>query len=292
MKCEICHDADAVTAITRVTNGEEEELYVCHACADSERKQRQKKSQRTRKTPGTPIAGLSISVKGSGDAPPPFVEAIIKAMDGLVGRIEQHTAEQPPADPEYTHYVLPQFEARFMIKGRLHLEGLYLIGEIPAVKRAFHAVQMDLCGVDIDGLVDVGHVYEVRYVGSKSHATMIVKQLIEQERAARKRLLKDMKRVFADSLCRALAILKNCRLVSGPEVFDLLSPLRLATFERLLEGLDVVAMNMLIDAFSEMVSDDSLPSADRDKYDGHRADLVNKRFENVVLNERAERLIL
>ena len=33
MKCELCHKAEAETAIRKEENGETRELYVCHACA-------------------------------------------------------------------------------------------------------------------------------------------------------------------------------------------------------------------------------------------------------------------
>jgi Uncharacterized protein with conserved CXXC pairs len=33
MKCELCHKAEAETAIRKEENGEVRELYVCHACA-------------------------------------------------------------------------------------------------------------------------------------------------------------------------------------------------------------------------------------------------------------------
>ena len=61
MKCELCHKADAQTAITRGEGDAAEELYVCHACAKAERINRQKKSQRTRKVTGLP-PGMSMSI--------------------------------------------------------------------------------------------------------------------------------------------------------------------------------------------------------------------------------------
>ena len=45
MKCELCHKADAETAIRR-GDGDDDELYVCGACAKAERQRRQKNSQR------------------------------------------------------------------------------------------------------------------------------------------------------------------------------------------------------------------------------------------------------
>ena len=43
MKCELCHQKDAETAIQLEKDGEEQELYVCRECANRERVRRQKK---------------------------------------------------------------------------------------------------------------------------------------------------------------------------------------------------------------------------------------------------------
>ena len=83
MKCELCHERDAETAIQQERDGVEEELYVCQACAKQARLSRQKKSQRTRKAGGAPAPEVSISVSGSseGDEPPPqVIEAIIDTV--------------------------------------------------------------------------------------------------------------------------------------------------------------------------------------------------------------------
>ena len=83
MKCELCHNADAETAIVRGEGDDAEELYVCKACAKAERLRRQKKSQRTRKVTGLP-PGMSMSITqiGSdgesedGETPPPFIGGV------------------------------------------------------------------------------------------------------------------------------------------------------------------------------------------------------------------------
>ena len=96
MKCELCHQKDAETAIQLEKDGEEQELYVCRECANRERVRRQKKSQRTRKGADGLPPGVSISVSGvsSGDEPPPpIVAAIMNAMSGLVEGLEQAAEE-------------------------------------------------------------------------------------------------------------------------------------------------------------------------------------------------------
>lgn len=306
MKCELCHQADAQTAITRGEGDEAEELYVCHACAKAERLKRQKKSQRTRKVTGLP-PGMSMSITQisrspdgeitedsvDGENPPPFIGAIMNAFQDMVSDIEkaQQTAKAETG-PKYHDFPVPRVDAAYRIGNRLHLEGLHLIGELGAVKRALRALKMDLVGVSADGINETGHVYTLRYSGSSEQAKRVVEDLLREERNARVRLFEELPRVLGDSLCRALAVMKNCRLLSPGEYFDLLSPLRLAAKEEMLDGIDSAEIERRLAEADLTSSEDKLEQAERDRIDAERADEMNARFEDVVLNERAEEKFL
>jgi hypothetical protein len=101
-----------------------------------------------------------------------------------------------------------------------------------------------------------------------------------------------MPRVFGDALCRALAILKNCRLLSPGELFDLLSPLRLAALEKMLDGIKFSEIEKIQNGVDLTGEEDRLEPQERDRRDAERADEMNRRFEEVVLNERAEERFL
>ena len=297
MKCELCHQATAETAITRERDdAEPEELYVCRECAAKERLRRQKKSQRTRKGAGLP-PGMSITVSGGvvgdGEEPPPIIGAILNAVHGMVSDLEKAEHERKARKaPEYRAFPTPRAEAAYRIGERLHLEGLHLIGELEAVKRAVRALGLRLAGVDADGVRDAGHVYRLEYQGSVARAKRVAADLLAQERNARVRLFEEMPRVFGDSLCRALAILKNCRLLSPGEFFDLLSPLRLAAIEEMLDGVDRAGIERMLLKTNLDGNEDQLEQEERDRVDAERADEMNRRFEDVVLNERAEEKFL
>ena len=299
MKCELCQKADAAKPIVRGEGDAAEELYVCAACAKAERLKRQKKSQRTREVTGLP-PGVSMSIteiRRTGDAadeagegaPPPFIGAIMNAFQDMVSDLEK-AREQAKSEkgPAYHDFPVSRVDAAYRIGGRLHLEGLHLIGELDAVKRSVHALQMDLVGVTADGVNDAGHVYQLRYAGSSEQAKRIAEDVLREERNARVRLFEELPRVFGDSLCRALAILKNCRLLSPGELFDLLSPLRLAAKEQLLDGITADEIERLLTETDLTGSEDKLEQAERDRVDAARADEMNDRFEDVVLNEGAE----
>lgn len=296
MKCELCHERDAETAIQQERDGVEEELYVCQACAKQARLSRQKKSQRTRKAGGAPAPEVSISVSGSseGDEPPPqVIEAIMSAVTGMVNGIERAAQEQRASrTPEMRDFPCGRAEAAYRIGSGLHLEGLHLIGELEAVQRAAHALRMQLVGIDADGVSGAGHVFRLRYSGGAERARRVVESILAQERNARVRLFEEMPRVFGDALCRALAILKNCRLLSPGELFDLLSPLRLAALEKMLDGIGLDEIEKMLATIDLSSKEDRETVPERDRIDAERADAMNRRFEDVVLNERAEEKFL
>ena len=297
MKCELCHQHDAETAIIRGENGEDE-LYVCRACAKLERQRRQKKSQRTRKMTGLP-PGVEMSITqiggtGENDDPPPVLGAIVNALHDFVSDLEkaQEDESRSENEPSYEEFPLARLPAPYRVGSRLHLEGLHLIGELDAVKRAMRALRCELVGVEADGVRDTGHVYGFRYTGSSERAKRIVQDLMREERNARVRLFEELPRVFGDSLCRALAILKNCRLLSSAELFDLLSPLRLAAKEKMLDGIASAEIERLMAEQDLSSSEDKLNQDERDRVDAERADEMNRRFEDVMMNERGEEKFL
>ena len=294
MKCELCNNHDAETAITLKQDGEDRELYVCNECARKERVRRQKKSQRTRKGADS-NSGVSFSVtQVSGDsAPPLIIEALMNAVHGMVSDLEKAEKEKKSrSEVKLSDFPCSRVESAYRIGNRLHLEGLHLIGELPAVQRAMRALDMQLVGVEADGVKDTGHVYSLKYKGTLALAKRVVKELIEQEKNARIRLFEEMVRVLGDSLCRSLAILKNCRLLSSGELFDLLSPLRLAAIEGMLDGITIDEIEKTLSGIDLTSKDDALSVGERDEADAERADETNRRFEDVVLNERAEERFL
>ncbi len=291
MKCELCHQHDAETAIILKAKDEDRELYVCKACAKRERMRRQQKSQRTRKAPGLP-PGMSISVTrvgGDGDAPPPIIEAIMNAMQGMVNGLEKAVGEpKAKKTPEYRLFPCSRVEAAYRVGERLHLEGLHLIGELDAVRRALHALDIELEGCDVDGIRDAGHVFAIKYLCPQERAKRVVSDILDQEHNARERLCVELARVFGDSLCRALAVMKNCRLLSSGEFFDLLSPLRLAALENMLDGVGVKEIDKWMRECDLSSRGDIMPQDERDRMDAELADEMNERFEDVVLGDDGE----
>ena len=295
MKCELCNKADAVCAITREReDGEEDELYVCRECAKAERQRRKAKSQRTRKIAGLP-PGVSMSVtevtnstEDGEEGPPPIIGAIMEAFSDMVDGMEKHIRSEGRAtkkEKKLSEFSMGGVTHDFRVGDRIHLEGLHLIGELEAVKRAMHALGMELVGVSADGVNDSGHAYKLMYGGSLAVAKRVVNDILREEENARVRLRDEMQRVFGDSACRALAVLKNCRLLSSGELFDLLSPLRLAAMDGMLEGMSQREIDRMMTELDLSGSDEHVPPEERDRADAERADDMNRRFEEVMLDD-------
>ena len=286
MKCEICHENTAETAIG--TDGDGEELYVCKACAEKEQTRRRKRRERTRK---------AQEAAAKGEQPPdgavPIIGAFISAVSDMVDGIEKAVKQRADAinaadDRIFTPLEGVKVAAPYMLRGCLHLEGLHLLGETDAIYRAVEALGLQLRGISNDGICDIGHIYTLCHCDNEERAKRVLKVLVEQERNARIRLLKEIPRVFSDSLCRALAILKNCRLLSEGEYFDLLSPLRLAAMENMLDGIKIREIERIMKSLKLEPDDPFAPPPtleEREAADAERADSVNQRFEDVVLNE-------
>ena len=175
----------------------------------------------------------------------------------------------------------------------LHLEGLHLIGDLSPVRAGLEAVRMTVQGIDADGMRSAGHVFRVwnnATLGLPERKLVrrvmrVFADLVQQEIYARQMLVEDSPRIFEDSVMRALAILKSARLLSPWELFDLLSPIRLATNLGRLVG---ISRDEVITLMAAQAKKPDLPPPEtvaderkRDNRDAALADRVNKRFARV-----------
>ena len=174
-----------------------------------------------------------------------------------------------------------------------HLEGLHLIGDLSPVRAGLEAVRMTIQGIDADGLHSVGHVFRVwnnATLGLPERKLVrrvmrVFEDLMQQELYARQILVEDSPRIFEDSVMRALAILKSARLLSPWELFDLLSPIRLAANLGRLAG---ISRDEVFSLMAAQAKKPALPLPEtiaderrRDNRDAALADRINKRFARV-----------
>ena len=175
-----------------------------------------------------------------------------------------------------------------------HLEGLNLIGDLPPVRAGLEAVRMIVRGIDADGMRGAGHVFRVGNNATLGlperklvrRVMLVFEDLVKQELYARQMLVEDSPRIFEDSVMRALAVLKSARLLSPWELFDLLSPIRLAANLGRLVG---ISRDEVVSMMAAQARKPDLPPPEtiaderkRDNRDAALADRTNKRFAQVV----------
>lgn len=189
------------------------------------------------------------------------------------------------------------------VMGEFHLEGLHLIGDLPAVLAGISAVRFMANGVAIDGISQAAHDFAVSNDATLGvveddlleRASRLFDALVEQELLARKALVYDTPRILLDAVSRSLALLRNARLLAPGEVYDMLSPVLLASSMGFIDGISrrevVELMEMQLDMPElpppETVEDDRV----RDARDSDAADWFNERFASVSLNALGEEFL-
>ncbi len=317
MKCELCHKKNAETALTIEKNGKEVELYVCKDCAAAEQAKNAAKQDLLNKVHRLPngleVSIASLQANGSDNVPDEITAQLISAMDKLFSRLGEAVKKGTPVEDAAsqgvdelmsndektlemkigTHLKLDAVRRDFVVRDCLHLEGLFQNSDFFKIKEHCRKEKVYLIPFDAEGYENAGHVYEVRYEGSQENAATVVIALCKSEAKARAGLFReDNVRFLSDSISRALAILKNCRLLGQMELFDLLSPIRLAVLNNLLSRASVEMVDELIGTLDLTGSDCELPPEVLQKLDSERADLINKIFKGVSLNKEGKRILL
>lgn len=174
-----------------------------------------------------------------------------------------------------------------------HLEGLHLIGDLSPIRAGLEAVRMTVQGIDADGMRSAGHVFRIWNSATLGlperklvrRVMRVLEDLVQQELYARQALVEESPRVFKDSVMRALAILRAACLLSPWELFDLLSPIRLAANMGYLVG---ISRDEVVSLMAAQAKKPDLPPPEtvaderrRDNRDAALAERINKRFARV-----------
>lgn len=278
MKCEICHKAEATTVLKG--GGEDDERYVCADCARAEEAEKGEDEEGAGEDgvfapPGAPDAEENGQMRR-------VLDAMGGILDTVKNSIERHAAE---AEDNYRELPRDKKFRDCMFNGYLHLEGLFLFGDLDRVKRALEALDMRLEHPYGDGH-ESGHIYRVMYRNPVKQAARVFHDMVEQERYARIALIDDDPIVFADTVMRSLGILRNARLLTAGEYADLLSPMKLAAREMLLEGISEREIDALFRRQSQIIK----RGRDNAERDIDRAEEANERFARVRLAGRAKEI--
>jgi len=165
----------------------------------------------------------------------------------------------------------------------LHLSGLGLLDEMPQVVRGIQKIGMAVRGLWGEGTEAIGHIYQISNqvtLGEREETLIgrlvgIVREVMEHEANARRRLVKTRETALRDHVGRAVGILAHAHLLSAREALAHLATLRLGVDVGMLERPDRVSVDRMLlwvqPAHVQLLADRPLDSRERDEF---RASLI------------------
>jgi len=174
----------------------------------------------------------------------------------------------------------------------LHLPALVMTKQITKVVQAVAKLNLTVRGLYGEGTQALGNFFQLSNQGTigKSEDVIVeniekvIRQVIEHEREARKKLFKKRKEKLCDQIWRAVGILKAVRLIQSQESTALLSMVRLGIDLNVISGLDSMVLNELFiytqPAHLQLIAKDTQGPEARDK---KRAGLIRDYLKNVLL---------
>lgn len=136
----------------------------------------------------------------------------------------------------------------------VHLPGLVLTREIRKVLEGIGQVGLTYRGLYGEGSEVVGNLFQVSNqttLGKEeadlvSHLTRVVGKVVDYERSARGRMLREAPGVLEDKVWRAYGILRHARSLGAEEMMNLLSAVRLGISLKLLQTPRVETLNEIL----------------------------------------------
>lgn len=135
----------------------------------------------------------------------------------------------------------------------LHLPGLAITKEIEKVFRALQKIQLAVRGLYGEGSQASGDFYQISNnvtLGKTeqdliNNLEIVVPQILQYERKARRDLLGDKTQSLQDRISRAYGVLRTAKTISSEETMHLLSKIRMGVNLKLIEDLGIEKVNAL-----------------------------------------------
>ncbi|MBI4972013.1 MAG: protein arginine kinase [Candidatus Omnitrophica bacterium] len=175
----------------------------------------------------------------------------------------------------------------------MHLPSLVLSKQIAKVMQALIKLNIAARGLYGEGTEASGNFFQFSNqvtLGQNEEEIIdnferVIKQIIENEREARKTLTDKKQERFFDQIWRALGVLKSARLINSKEATSLLSMVRLGVDCGVIQGLERENLNELLifcqPAHLQKMTHRNLSSSERDK---ERAHLIRKTLRSVEIS--------
>jgi protein arginine kinase len=170
----------------------------------------------------------------------------------------------------------------------MHLPALVMTQQINRILTAISQVGLVVRGLYGEGSEAIGNLFQISNqitLGQSENEIIdnlygVARQIVEQERAARKYLMEHNRLQFEDRLFRSFGILKFARIIESKEAAQKLSDVRLGIDLGLIKGISPNVINELIimtqPGFLQQYSGQELTPTSRDE---RRARLIRERLD-------------
>lgn len=173
----------------------------------------------------------------------------------------------------------------------IHLPALALTDQIKKVLNGLPTSEIAVRGFYGEGSEPVGNIFQISNqmtLGLTEKRVImrmidVSEKIVEMERSAREKLASNNRIKLEDSVYRALAILKNARIVSSLEAMNLISSLRLGVETGILEQTNRLALNQLM----MLVQPAHLQKVFKKELQEQERDVFRARFIREYLNEKS-----
>lgn len=179
----------------------------------------------------------------------------------------------------------------------LHLPGLVLTKQIQRMITAATQLGLAVRGIYGEGTEAAGNVFQLSNQLTLGYSeqeivdnlTSVARQVVEQERNARKGLLAEAPTSLTDRVWRAYAILRYARSLSGQEAVSLLSEMRLGIDLGIIDEADAQVFNELLVATRPhyLVKRFGKPEYDSSARDQLRAQVIREKLIQIQHDKEA-----
>lgn len=180
----------------------------------------------------------------------------------------------------------------------LHLPGMVLTKQIQRMVTAATQLGLAVRGMYGEGTEASGNIFQLSNQLTLGYSeqeivdnlTSVARQVVEQERGARKALVSEAGNSLADRIWRAYGILRFARSVSGQEALSLLSEVRLGIDVGILDTVDPQVFNELLAATRPhyLVRQYGKPEFDSTQRDQLRATVIREKLARATNESNKE----
>ncbi len=219
------------------------------------------------------------------------INSVWERISELDRQIEQQVSYAYSEDYGYLTACPTNVGTGIRVSAMLHLPALHITKQIEKVLNSARDMHLAVRGIHGEGSEPVGDLFQISNQTTLGKSEdqilqeiqkMALEPIVEYERRARARLLKETPVVVEDKIFRALGILSGARLITSQEAMFFMSQLRMGVaMGKISIPIRVLNEIMLLvqPAHLQHLCGDNLEAGQRDQF---RADLIRQKLQEYV----------